>query len=66
MPLLKASEIREMSPEERDEKLKRLKSDLMHERGQAAMGGAPASPGKIKALRKNIARIKTVNREAKE
>ncbi|MCK4757372.1 MAG: 50S ribosomal protein L29 [Thermoplasmata archaeon] len=66
MPLLKASEIREMSPEEREEKLKRLKDDLMHERGQAAMGGAPASPGKIKALRKNIARIKTVNREAKE
>ena len=66
MPLLKASEIREMSPEEREEKLKSLKNDLMHERGQAAMGGAPASPGKIKALRKNIARIKTVNREAKE
>lgn len=66
MPLLKASEIREMSPGERAEKLKRLKDDLMHERGQAAMGGAPASPGKIRALRKNIARIKTVNREAKE
>lgn len=66
MSLLKASEIREMSPEERAEKLKHLKDDLMHERGVAAMGGAPASPGKIRALRKNIARIKTVNREAKE
>jgi ribosomal protein L29 len=27
------------------------------------MGGAPTSPGKIRALRKNIARILTVQRE---
>ncbi len=35
----------------------------MHERGVAAMGGAPPNPGKIKALRKNIARIYTVQSE---
>jgi hypothetical protein len=32
----------------------------MHERGVAAMGGAPPSPGKMRALRKNIARLLTV------
>ena len=37
----------------------------MHERGVAAMGGAPPSPGKIHALRKNIARILTINAEDK-
>jgi large subunit ribosomal protein L29 len=64
MALLKLSEIREMSPEIRTEKLRELRDELMHERGIGAMGGAPASPGKIKALRKNIARILTIQKEA--
>lgn len=63
MALLKTSEIREMSPDVRAEKLNELRDELMHERGIGAMGGAPASPGKIRALRKNIARILTVQRE---
>ena len=63
MALLKISEIRDMSPDVRAEKLRELRDELMHERGIGAMGGAPASPGKIRALRKNIARILTVQRE---
>jgi len=63
MALLKISEIRDMSEDVRAEKLKELRNELMHERGIGAMGGAPASPGKIRALRKNIARILTVQRE---
>ena len=41
-------------------KLLELRDELMHERGVAAMGGAPPNPGKIRALRKNIARILTI------
>ncbi len=63
MSLLKTREIRAMSPRERDAKLKDLRDELMHERGVAAMGGAPASPGKIRALRKNISRLLTVIQE---
>ncbi|MBC7107988.1 MAG: 50S ribosomal protein L29 [Methanomassiliicoccales archaeon] len=63
MALLRTSEIRQMSKEERLAKLKELQDELMHERGTAAMGGAPANPGRIRALRKNIARILTVQRE---
>ncbi len=44
-------------------KLSDLRDELMHERGVAAMGGAPPNPGKIRALRKNIARILTIMRE---
>jgi len=44
-------------------KLTELRDELMHERGVAAMGGAPPNPGKIRALRKNIARILTIMRE---
>ena len=61
--VLKAKEIRDFTPEERREKLKELKSELMHERGVAAMGGSPPSPGKIRQLRMNIAKILTIMRE---
>ena len=60
MALLRTHEILDMTPEEREAKLKELRDDLMYERGVAAMGGAPPSPGRIRALRKNIARLLTV------
>jgi len=63
MALLKTSDIRQMSKDDRLAKLRELKDELMHERGTAAMGGAPANPGRIRALRTNIARILTVERE---
>ena len=63
MALLKSSELRSMTPELRAEKLREIQDELMHERGLGAMGGAPTSPGKIRALRKNIARIMTIQRE---
>jgi large subunit ribosomal protein L29 len=64
--VLKAKEIREFTPEERREKLAELKSELMHERGVAAMGGSPPSPGKIRQLRMNIAKILTIMQEEGE
>jgi len=55
-----------MDEEARKKKLRSLREELMHERGVAAMGGAPPSPGKIHALRKNIARILTINHEERK
>ena len=55
-----------MSADERNQKLKELRNELMHERGVSAMGGAPANPGAIRALRTDIARILTVQREEEE
>ncbi|MCK5292722.1 MAG: 50S ribosomal protein L29 [Thermoplasmata archaeon] len=63
MALLKTKDIRAMTPEERESKVKELRGDLMHERGVAAMGGAPRNPGKIQAIRRNIARMLTIIRE---
>ena len=63
---LKAAEIREMSAEERNQKLKELRAELMHERGAAAMGGAPTNPGAIRALRTEIARILTIQKEEED
>ncbi len=63
MALLKTKDIRAMRPDDLKAKFKELSDELMHERGIAAMGGAPASPGKLRALRTNVARIHTVMRE---
>ena len=63
MPLLRTKEIREMDADTLGKKLSELRDELMHERGVAAMGGAPPNPGKIRALRKNIARILTIMSE---
>ena len=63
---LKASEIRKLNHEQKLEKLRELRNELMHERGIAAMGGAPKSPGKIRSLRADIARILTILNEEKE
>ncbi len=63
---MKTKEIRELTSEDREKKLKEMRTELMHERGVAAMGGAPPDPGKIRVLRKTIARILTVQREERK
>jgi large subunit ribosomal protein L29 len=60
MAKLKTKDIRQMTKAEKKAKLAELRNELMHERGLAAMGGAPKSPGKIRSLRSTIARIMTV------
>jgi len=64
--VLNAKEIRGFTPEERREKLEELKRELMYERGVAAMGGSPPSPGKIRQIRMSIARLLTIIREEGE
>ena len=64
--VLKPKEIRDLTPEGRHEKLMELKLELLHERGVAAMGGSPPSPGKIRQLRTSIARLLTIMHEEGE
>ncbi len=60
MPELKAKKLKEMSKEELKDTLKKLNESLMKERASVAMGGAPLSPGKMRSVRRQIARVKTV------
>ena len=63
MTTIQTAEIRAMGPYKAREKLEELRVELMHERGVAAMGGAPPNTGKIRALRKQVARILTILKE---
>jgi large subunit ribosomal protein L29 len=65
MAIFRIDEIRNMSEEEITEELHKLESDLVRERGIVTAGGAPEKPGRIRDIRRTIARIKTVQRERK-
>ena len=59
---MKASEIRKMTPEQLNEKLAGLKKDLFYLRMQHATNQLD-NPMQIAAVKKDIARIKTIIRE---
>ena len=59
---MKASEIREMSTAELETKLKDLKAELFNLRFQLAINQLD-NPMRISAVKKDIARVKTVLRE---
>ena len=61
--MLSVGELRDMKLDERNERLNELRHELMQERGVQAMGGSTPNPGKIRTLRRQIARILTINRE---
>ncbi|MFB0543514.1 MAG: 50S ribosomal protein L29 [Candidatus Bathyarchaeia archaeon] len=63
MPILRKSEIREMSPEERGKRLGELRAELSRMRTMVRAGGSIENPMRIRELRKAIARILTVTRE---
>ena len=60
---MKAKEIRELSAEELNQKLASLKEELFNLRFQHATGQLE-NPTRIKDVKKSIARIKTIQREA--
>ncbi len=63
MTLLRMKELRELSDDDLRRKIAEAEGDLLRERGVAAMGGAPPSPGRMRALRTNVARALTVLNE---
>ena len=66
MTILHPEEIRDMTPAEREAELEDLATELLNDRAVKAAGGAPENPGRIKELRKAIARIKTIQNEEAE
>ncbi|MCB2171586.1 50S ribosomal protein L29 [archaeon] len=63
MPILRMEEIREMSNEDREEKLQELRTELTKLQTMIKAGGAIENPGRTHVLKKTIARILTVINE---
>ena len=60
MTLLRMRDLRALTDDELRRRVADAENDLLRERGVAAMGGAPPSPGRMRALRTNVARALTV------
>jgi len=56
---MKMSEIRKMGPKERDKKLEELRKELIVVNTKKSSGANPDNPGKVREIRKSIARILT-------
>lgn len=65
MPILRMKEVRSMSYEDRRKKLDELRTELSRLRTMIRAGGAVENPARIHELRKAIARVLTVDSEAK-
>lgn len=59
MAIIKKSEFTKMSAKELEAKLLELRRELNSERGLAASGGRSKNPGKIREIRRTVARILT-------
>ena len=60
---MKIKEIRKLSDQDLEKRLNELKLELLKERGNIEMGGNIKNPGKIKVIRRSIARILTLKKE---
>lgn len=65
MPFLKINDIREMTKDERYEKLIELNADLLRLITMVKAGGSIENPADIKNTKKSIARILTIENEEK-
>jgi len=65
MAIIKSKQIKEMKAEDLNKKISELKLELMKELANVKMGRPVKNPGKIKELRKAIARLNTAKRVKK-
>jgi len=59
MAILRAQEVAQLSDVELKEQMEKLKLELIQHYGKVSAGGATENPGRIKELRRSIARMKT-------
>ena len=63
MAILRAKDIRKMEEKDIEKHLKDLYLELSKERANIHIGATVTSPGRVKEIRKTIARIKTIKNE---
>lgn len=60
---MKIKELRGLTEEKLASQLQEFEKELMKLRMQVASGTPPESPGKIRALRRSVARVKTLEKQ---
>ena len=65
MPILRMKDLRKMNKKQREEKKKELMIELFKEKGSADLSGSVENPGKIKEIRRTVARIESLKEVSK-
>jgi len=65
VPLARVKEIREMSAEDRTKRLNEFRTELVRLKTMVRAGGTVENPARVRALRKAIAGILTIETEDK-
>jgi large subunit ribosomal protein L29 len=63
MAILRVLEIRKMNSKDRVAKLQELEMELLKLKSQRSAGSQLDSPGKIRAIKRTVAKILTIERE---
>jgi large subunit ribosomal protein L29 len=63
MAILKSRDARKLSRADLDKKIQELRPELSKEKASIAIGAPVSSPGKMREMRRTIARILTIKRE---
>ncbi len=63
MAIMRVKEIRELAPDLLDKRIEELSVELNSERGTVASGGKASNAGRIREIRRTIARIITIKKE---
>ena len=66
LPILRKRELKQMLPEEREKKLTELRTELVHLRTMVASGGTVENPGRIREIRRTIARFLTIEAQTQK
>ena len=66
MAILRKKEMRKLAVKELDKKLEELHLELAKEKANINIGASVSSPGKIKEIKRTIARIHTIKKELNE
>lgn len=59
MAIFRARDVRQLSDVELNEQMEKLKIELIQHYGKVSAGGSTENPGRIRELRRTIARMKT-------
>ncbi len=59
MAIIKKKQLKEMSDDDLKKRFGELKLELSKDKGQIAIGGSPSNPGRVKEVKKTIAKILT-------
>jgi large subunit ribosomal protein L29 len=63
MAIIKIKELRSMDEKTMSNKLAELRNELISINAQIAMGTVPENPGRVKEIKKTIAKILTVKKQ---